>query len=194
MTHGKNITGIVLAGGRSSRMGSDKGLLKLNDKLFIEHIMLAMKPLVDSIIIVSNNNTYDQFGYERIIDEVKDAGPLAGLYSGLSHSKTRYNLVLSCDIPLIQTEVLKTLIDTDYKNYDVVQIQSENKTMPLIALYNKECMDKCLKLLHDGERRLRVAVGQLNTKTVSIQPRWQEYVKNINTKDDLNEITNAVKH
>jgi len=194
MTHGKNITGIVLAGGRSSRMGSDKGLLKLNDKLFIEHIMLAMKPLVDSIIIVSNNNTYDQFGYERITDEVKDAGPLAGLYSGLSHSKTRYNLVLSCDIPLIQTEVLKTLIDTDYKNYDVVQIQSENKTMPLIALYNKECMDKCLKLLHDGERRLRVAVGQLNTKTVSIQPRWQEYVKNINTKDDLNEITNAVKH
>ena len=97
MVDKKNITGIVLAGGKSSRMGSDKGLLTINGKMFIEHVVDAMKPLVDNIIIVSNNKMYDQFGYERIEDEIINSGPMAGLYSGLKHSESEYNLVLSCD-------------------------------------------------------------------------------------------------
>ena len=62
---------------------------------------------VDDIVIVSNNSKYDQFGYLRIEDDIKDSGPLAGLYSGLKHSETVYNLVLSCDIPMIKTQILK---------------------------------------------------------------------------------------
>ena len=119
MVDKKNIMGIILAGGKSSRMGSDKGLLKIENRTFVECVIDAMKPLIDEIIIVSNNPEYDQFGYHRVEDDIKDSGPLAGLYSGLKHSNTEHNLVLSSDIPLIKAEILEKLIDADYKNYEL---------------------------------------------------------------------------
>ena len=194
MVDKKNITGIVLAGGKSSRMGSDKGLLTINDKTFVEHVIVAMKPLVDKIIIVSNNKDYDQFGYRRVDDSIKDSGPLAALYSGLKHSETEFNLVLSCDIPMIKTELLKKLVDADLENHEVVQIESNTKTMPLIAMYKKQCMHKCLELLQQGERRLRVAVNELKTKTIIINAEFDQFVKNVNTKEDLKTINHAVEY
>jgi molybdopterin-guanine dinucleotide biosynthesis protein A len=188
----KDITGIVLAGGKSSRMGSDKGLMKIDNKTFVENVIAAMEPLVNEIIIVSNNLEYDQFGFYRVEDDIKDSGPLAGLYSGLKHSDSEFNLVLSCDIPMIKTEILEKLIEADYKKYEVTQIQSHNKTMPLIAIYQKQCMHKCLELLQQGERRLRVAVNQLKTETILIDSEFDPFVKNVNTKEDLKTIKHAV--
>jgi molybdopterin-guanine dinucleotide biosynthesis protein A len=190
----KDITGIVLAGGKSSRMGSDKGLIKIDNKTFVENVIAAMEPLVNEIIIVSNNPEYDQFGYYRAEDEIKDSGPLAGLYSGLKQSNAKYNLVLSCDIPMIKTEILEKLIEADYKNYEVTQIESQNKTMPLIAIYKKQCKHKFLELLKQGERRLRVAVNKLKTKTIIIEAEFDAFVKNVNTKDDLKTINHAIEH
>ena len=189
-----NITGIILAGGKSSRMGSDKGFLLLHGKPFMIHIIEALKPLVNAIVIVSNEEAYDKFGYKRVDDIIENAGPLAGLYSGLYHSKTEYNLVLSCDVPLIKTTVLNKLIESFDANFDVIQLLSKNKTMPLIALYKKQCMNKFLELLQNDERRLRFAIEQLNTKTITLDVEFDEFVKNINTVQQLNDIKNAVEH
>ena len=190
----KDITGIILAGGKSSRMGSDKGFLKLNGYTFMSHIIKAIKPIVNTIIIVSNNSDYDEFGHKRVEDIIEDTGPLAGLYSGLYHSETENNLVLSCDVPLINSAVLIKLIEGFDDSYDVIQLQSQNKTMPLIALYKKECLHKCLELLDKDEKRLRIAVEQMNTKTIELDYELDKYVKNINTIDQLNDIKNAVEH
>jgi len=190
----KNITGIILAGGKSSRMGLDKGFLSLNGSTFMSHIIDAIKPLVNHIIIVSNNSDYDVFGYNRVHDIIKDAGPLAGLYSGLYHSNTENNLVLSCDVPLIKTFVLEQLINFDNEEFDVIQLQSQGKTMPLIALYKKHCLHKCLELLDNDERRLRVAITQLNTKTISNDSEWDQYVKNINTTSQFNKLNHELEH
>lgn len=194
MSNYKDITGIVLAGGKSSRMGSDKGLIKIDNKTFVENVIAAMEPLVNEIIIVSNNPEYDQFGFYRVEDDIKDSGPLAGLYSGLKYSNSEFNLVLSCDIPIIKTEILEKLIEVDYKNYEVTQIESHNKTMPLIAIYQKQCMHKCLELLQQDERRLRVAVNQLKTKTIVIDSEYDPFVKNVNNKEDLKTINHAIEH
>lgn len=194
MSNKKDITGIVLAGGKSSRMGSDKGLIKIDNKTFVENVIAAMEPLVNEIIIVSNKPEYDQFGFYRVEDDIKDSGPLAGLYSGLKYSNSEFNLVLSCDIPIIKTEILEKLIEVDYKNYEVTQIESHNKTMPLIAIYQKQCMHKCLELLQQDERRLRVAVNQLKTKTIVIDSEYDPFVKNVNNKEDLKTIKHAIEH
>ena len=194
MTKKDNITGIILAGGKSSRMGNDKGLLKINNKTFIELVIEAMKPLVNDILIVSNNPDHDKFGYERIGDIISDSGPLAGIHAALNHTSTRHNMVLSCDIPLITTEVLNKLIETDYENYDVVQIKSKDKTMHLIAMYNKDCLQTCHELLQQGEKRLRVAINQMHSKSIVIDDKWANYVKNVNTKDDLKELNYAIEH
>lgn len=181
----KDITGIILAGGKSSRMGTDKGLLKFNDKSFIEYSIAAMKPLVSQIIIISNNADYDKFNLKRVEDLIKDAGPLAGLYSGLKVSKTEYNLVLSSDIPLIRTEILKKLIKECEDNFDVIQIMSKNKSMPLIALYRKRCEKVFHHLLQNNERRLQVAVIQCKVKNIVLNPSLELFVTNINTPEDL---------
>ena len=190
----KNVTGIILAGGQSSRMGSDKGLLSLNGALFVEHVIEALKPLVKDIIIVSNNSDYDKFGYKRVSDIVKDSGPLAGLYTGLYYSETQNNLVLSCDVPLIKTFVLEQLLNPNHNDYEVVQLQSKNKTIPLIAAYKKECLHKCLELLDNGEKRLRIAVEQFLTKTITIDSSLKPYIENINTVNQFKAIMNDVEY
>lgn len=185
MKNHSKITGIILAGGKSSRIGSDKGFILLNGSTFISYIIETLKPFVEEIIIVSNNSDYDVFGHKRVHDIINNAGPLAGLYSGLYHSKNENNLVLSCDVPMINSYILKKLINEVEEKIDIVQIQSQNRTMPLIAIYKKHCKQLCLKLLESGERRLKVAVEQLNTKTVMLDIHLEKYIRNINTKEQL---------
>ena len=188
------ITGIILAGGKSSRMGTDKGLIKLNGVTFIEHVIASMRPLVNDFIIVSNSRDYDIFGYRRVDDLIEDSGPLAGLYTGLSYSETEYNLVLSCDVPLVNNEILTKLISGIDESYDIVQLKSQDKTIPLIAIYKKHCLFKCLELLEHGEKRLRMLVQQMNTKTIAVSSDSEYYVQNINTLNELNDVINAVEH
>ena len=190
MINKNNITGVILAGGKSSRMGTDKGTLVLKEKTFIQHIIDAMEPLVGDIIIVSDNPNHIIFGIKRIEDTIKDAGPLAGIYSGLQYSKTNYNLVVSCDVPLITSEVLSKLIENHEEGLDVVQLESHQKTMPLTALYNKLCTQTIKDLLDKGERRVRFAVSQFKTKNVKLDDRLSSATKNINTKEEFDAITN----
>ncbi len=194
MDTNNNITGIILSGGKSYRMGSDKGFVLYKNKPFMQHVIDAMQPLVNEIIIVSDNPEYDKFKLKRINDSIKDAGPLAGLYSGLQASKTELNLVLSCDIPLMNTKTLQKLIDQVSDEIDVIQIKSKGKDMPLIALYNRQCKTVCYKLLMQGERRLRVALEQLKVKTITLDEFQEKFTENINTQDDLKKINNAIKY
>lgn len=187
----RNITGIILAGGKSARMGTDKGFLKLNSKTFIEHSIEALKPLVSKIIIVSNNPDYDIFNFERVEDIIKDAGPLAGLYSGLKQSKTEFNLVLSCDVPLINQEILASLIEAQDSYTDIVQIVSQGQSMPLIALYNKRCESVFYKLLIHNERRLHIAVNQCKVKNIELNFKNDLFTLNINTPEELKKVVHA---
>jgi molybdenum cofactor guanylyltransferase len=184
----KTITGIILAGGKSSRMGEDKGFLKFNGKTFMSYIVEALKPIVGDIIIVSNNSDYDIFKLKRVPDVMEDSGPLAGLYSGLAHSETENNIVLSCDVPLINTSVLKKLIEEVSPETDVIQFESEGKTMPLVAMYKKHCMHQILTLLQTNERRLRFSIEQLEVKTITLEPELEKTVRNINTIKELKEL------
>jgi len=194
MSNKQNITGIILAGGKSSRIGSDKGFILLNNKPFIQHIIEAMQPLVSSIIIVSNNPDYDIFKLKRANDLIANAGPLAGVYTGLHYSNTENNLVLSCDVPLINTKILKTMIEQIEENVDVIQLESNDKSMPLIAMYKKHCESKISELLEQGERRLRFAVNQFKVKTIVLNKEQEKFTANINTLNNLNDITNEVNH
>lgn len=191
MINKKNITGIILAGGKSSRMGTDKGFLMLNDKPFVQYSIDALKPLVSEIIIVSDNSNYDVFRLKRINDITKDAGPVSGIYSGLEASKTEYNLILSCDIPFINSEVLQKLIDAVDEPSEIIQAQSEGKTMPLIALYKRTIKDKFKNFLEQDERRLRVAIEACQYKNIVLNEAHQNSTLNVNTKEDFKQIEDA---
>ncbi len=182
------LTGIILAGGESSRMGVDKGLIPYRGKPFVQHIIEALQPWVGEIIIASGRSEYDRFQLRRVSDLIEDAGPLAGIYTGLFYTKTRGNLILSCDIPLINASVLAQLVAHRAEPFQVIQMQHQNETMPLIALYKKGCMRTCLKLIESGERRVRVWVDQLRSKAISASDATARYMVNINTPSELKKI------
>lgn len=186
----KDITGIILSGGKNSRMGTDKGFLTLNGKLFTQYCIDALSPLVSETIIISNHKDYDRFGLKRVEDIIEHAGPLAGLYSGLLQSKTTYNLVLSCDVPLVTTKILEKLIEDISDAIDVAQIESNGKTMPLIALYKTKNKDLFYTLLNTGERRLRTAVDQCKVKNIKLDSESEKCTVNVNTPKDLKMIEN----
>lgn len=189
-----NITGIILSGGKSSRMRTNKALLLYKDKPFIQHVINAMSPLVNELIIVGRPDEYAHLNLKCIDDIIENSGPLAGVYSGLEASKTKYNLILSCDVPLITTGILTTIIDHIDDESDVIQIESNGQAMPLIAIYKKHCKSLFRSLLHQGERRLLTALDQLMVKNIALDPSLNIHVTNINNPSILNKITNEVNH
>jgi molybdopterin-guanine dinucleotide biosynthesis protein A len=194
MNNENNITGIILAGGKSTRMGSDKGFMEIGGTSFMSRIINTLTPYVKEIIIVSDNPDYDSFGLKRVEDIIKDSGPLAGLYTGLEHSKTEDNLVLSCDIPLINHEVISELTHACDSESDIVQIKSGGRIMPLVAMYKKRCLGPCLWLLKNGERRLRSIQTVSITKTIDLKFEYAPYVRNINTIEELKKIRHEIEH
>lgn len=188
MSKKNNISGIILAGGKSSRMGTDKGFVLYQGKTFIQHVIEAMAPLVNDLIIVSDNRDYDIFNCIRVDDIIKNSGPLAGLYSGLNYSKTEYNLVVSCDVPLINNFVLQKLIDQIPSEADIIQLQAKERDMPLLAIYKKECCKQFLDLLCNNERKLTNALLTFDVKKIVLDKTLEHFTANINTINELNDL------
>lgn len=192
MVNKENITGIILAGGKSSRMGTNKALLQYRGMSFIQHIINVMRPLVDRIIIVGKPEYYTDLKFKRIDDVYKNSGPIAGIHAGLEDSTTPFNLVLSCDVPLITEPLLKELIENIDENKDVVMIKSKGQPHPLIAIYQKQCGTLFDDLLSRGENRLLSALDHLKVKTISLSEANAFYVTNINYPSTLNKLNNEV--
>lgn len=185
----REITGIILAGGKSQRMGTDKGLLLLNGKPFITHIYEALKPIVgDSIIVVSSNADYDTFGYTRIEDLIADKGPVGGLYTALKQSKTKCNLVLSVDVPLVSTELIKWLVDNHDDSYLVTQVQAGEKVSPLVAVYDRALRALLGEHLAGNQLKLCSVIDEVNVQTLTVPDKWTAQLQNINTQEDYKKI------
>ncbi|MDX5325514.1 MAG: molybdenum cofactor guanylyltransferase [Bacteroidota bacterium] len=191
MIPSEKITGIVLSGGKSVRMGMDKALIEWNGKSFMKHVIDAMTPLVREMIIVSDDPGHQIEGIPRIPDIMPSAGPLAGICTGLEHSLSEFNLILSCDIPLIDTETLRLLLDPIDTKTDMVLLSDGKRSMPLIALYRKRCLQPALDLLHSGKRRMMDLTERLNCQTILVPKEDRFRIQNINSPIDLNAINHA---
>ena len=108
----KNITGIILSGGKSSRMGENKSLLKLGPKTVIEHVVELMQSIFSEVILITNTpEEYHFLNIPMYADIYKYKGPIAGIHSGLTHSNTETNFIVSCDIPLLTSEIIEYVIN-----------------------------------------------------------------------------------
>ncbi|HBK82852.1 MAG TPA: molybdenum cofactor guanylyltransferase, partial [Flavobacterium sp.] len=112
----KNLTISILCGGKSSRMQTEKGLVLYQEKRFIECVIEAVLPISNNIQLITNSSKYDHLAFKKFKDIVVDKGPVGGIYTALTYSKTTLNLILSCDIPLISSEILLELIEKHQTN------------------------------------------------------------------------------
>lgn len=184
----KEITGIVLAGGKSSRMGSDKGMIKLNGKKFIEYIIEALIPNVSDIIIIANNDKYNNLGYEVYEDIIKECGPLGGIYTGLMNSRTESNIIVSCDIPFINSGLIKHIIK-NMGRADISVPVFEGNTEPLCAVYTKGIAGKLHDLIINNELKIHNVLKHFITTQIHITKSLDFYnnrlLANINTPEEL---------
>ena len=149
-----NFTGIILAGGKSSRMGTDKGLMEFNGKKLIEYPLNLLSLFCNEMIISSNNEAYHQFGYTVIADEIEDSGPAAGLAAALKASSNEWNLVLSCDVPFVNKESIQYLISCAGNGVGTVPVHN-GYVEPLVALYHKSFWQILESNIRSGKHQMR---------------------------------------
>ena len=181
-------TGIILAGGKSSRMGQDKGLIKVNGKLMVEHVIDEVKKVVDEIIIIANNDEYEQLDYSVYKDLIEEKGPVAGTYTGLHYSQASTNVIVSCDVPKISSELLGYLLNQS-SGYQVTVPLHQGKTHQLVGVYDKSCLPVFKNALKEDKLRLRDVNETLTLNKVEISSDLDFYNENlftnINTPKEL---------
>ncbi len=187
MSEQKEKTAIILAGGQSSRMKEDKGLVYFNGKMLVKHVIEAIKKITDNIIIITANPAYKQFGYPCLEDEMNDKGPLGGIYTGLVHSPVQKNLFLGCDMPFLSERLLTELIDRCGEE-DVLLTEHRGKAEPLCSVYDRSCMAHIRPLLEKNQLKITDALGGLKTRVISFDRevwfRGNEFA-NINSIEEL---------
>jgi molybdopterin-guanine dinucleotide biosynthesis protein A len=183
----KDITAIILAGGKSSRMKEDKGLIYFNGKMLVEHVIELVKKFTDQIIIVTANSAYKQFGYPCIEDEIKDKGPLGGIYTGLLNSITQKNFVVGCDMPFLSEKLLTGLIK-NAGDEDVLITEHWDKAEPLCSIYDKNCFEHIRSQLEQDHLKITDAMAGLKTRVISFDSEdWFKgnELANINSIEEL---------
>ncbi|MGD0034166.1 molybdenum cofactor guanylyltransferase [Paenibacillus illinoisensis] len=154
----KEWTGIILAGGLSSRMGSNKALLPLDGSIVLEHVASAIAPAVSRVIVAAGPNVdaYQALGYTCVEDGYPGKGPLAGLHAALEASETEWNLVCACDLPLIQPSFFTTLqrLAASDKTHRAIVPRLEGRVHPLVGIYHIDVLPSLEQCLI--EDRLRV--------------------------------------
>lgn len=135
-----NTCGVILAGGKSSRMGTDKALLKLDNKTVIEHIIAEFSKITEDIIIVTNKPIHYQFLKLPIVsDRYQEKGPLGGLETALYHGLADNYLISACDTPFINHYVYQKLLD-ELNNYDAVIPKYMDRLHPLSGIYKSSLL------------------------------------------------------
>lgn len=180
----------ILCGGKSTRMNSEKGLVKFHGKTFLKWILEAVTPLSDNITLVTKNPEYAVFGLQMIPDLVEDQGPVGGIYSALFDSNSKYNLILSCDIPKISTEVLSSLIQFAIGSDKDVCILSDGKhDYPLIGCYQKSLFPAFQYAIEQHHLKLCPLVESLSHQKLLVIHKDQAALRNINTQAELLSLT-----
>jgi len=186
------LTAIILAGGKSSRIGvdQDKAILELNGKRLIDIVISKLKHIVgDNIIIVGPPEKYPS--YKQVVPDLfKQKGLLVGLYSGLKASASKYNLVVGCDMPFLKPELLQYMGDKIDSSDIIIPNYSRGYVEPLCAIYSKDCLEVIKKNIKDGVLSIRRIFPYLKIKYIEekeikrFDPELNSFF-NINYKEDF---------
>ena len=181
------ITGIILSGGQSTRMGTDKALLQINGKTLLESALGICRPVCGDILISSNNPEHEKFGDKIIPDEIKNCGPLGGIYSCLKKSDTDWNFIISVDSAFVTQDFVEFLI-SETGDFDAVVPFHQNGKEPLIALYHKNCIPAINERIKLNDYKMHNLLNKLNTKFTNVDSWIKKnpgIFKNLNRPEDF---------
>jgi molybdopterin-guanine dinucleotide biosynthesis protein A len=189
MVHSQ-LTGFVLAGGKSSRMGQDKAAVTLNGRTLLEHALAALREMCRTVAILGKSEMYGAIApvYEDIFP---DCGPLSGIHAALTNSQTEFNLVIAVDTPFIAPKFLSYVAERATASGAVVTTPEINGyTQPLCAVYSPDFLPVAETALHSGNYKIVPLFSRVKTLVLKDQELRQfafapDMFENLNTPDDL---------
>ncbi|WCG83093.1 molybdenum cofactor guanylyltransferase MobA [Pectobacterium sp. A5351] len=181
------ITGVILAGGRATRMGGhDKGLVALNGEPLYLHVLSRLKAQVDEVIISANRNqaVYAQSGCRIISDtDTSFLGPLAGILSGLHAATSEWVVFVPCDVPAFPLDLVHRLWQKRGEENAAYATDGE-RPHPTLLLINKNLIEPLETYLHLGNRKLMLFMEQVGAKAISFNDQPEAF-HNLNSPEDL---------
>jgi len=179
----KQTSAIILAGGKSSRMGVEKDSLEIHGTSMLNNLCELLRPQFDELMVCTGQrNLLLPEGVINVKDVVPEKGPLMGIYSGLESSSNQINFVMAVDIPDINFFTIRELLRWSAE-YDIVLTSVKKRfTEPLFAVYNKSVAGKIKELLDKDKRKVSGLFELVKTKIVTI--RDADWYYNINTPED----------
>jgi molybdopterin-guanine dinucleotide biosynthesis protein A len=184
------ITGIILSGGKSIRMGENKAFIEIEGVPIIHTIYTLFKDLFQEVIIVANQKElFSNFNSKIFSDLLPNKGVLGGLYTGLFYSTFNYSFCVACDMPFIKISLVQYLIQR-IKDEDVIVPRTKDGLQPLHAIYSKNCLDPIKKIFKQGKYKIIDFYNMVNVKIVeendffSLDPFMESFI-NVNTPEEL---------
>jgi molybdopterin-guanine dinucleotide biosynthesis protein A len=185
-----NISGIILSGGRSSRMGKNKAFIEIDGVPIIQRIYKLFKTLFSEIVIVTNEmELFQNFEVKIHRDLIPDQGVLGGLYTGIFCSSFPHAFCVACDMPFLKGPVIRYLIEK-IEDYDVVVPRTKDGLQPLHAIYSRNCLDPIRKIIEQKQFKIIDFYPMVKVNIVeenefrSLDPARESFL-NVNTPEEL---------
>jgi molybdenum cofactor guanylyltransferase len=188
------IEGFILAGGASSRMGTDKAALRLGGESLVGRAARALGAVVARTSLVSPRDDAQRHGLPLVRDVYAGLGAAGGLHAALSSCRAQWALVLACDLPFVTSSLLARLASFRGPGLDAVApVQPDGLVQPLCAIYSaKPCAAAVERLIEAGELRPRVLLGAVRTRLIKFDevmdlPGAADFFRNVNTPEEYKE-------
>ena len=192
--------GFILAGGASSRMGSDKSRLNLGGRTFVESAAEALRAVASRVSLVSSRPDSESHGLTVVPDLRSGLGALGGLHAALASCRAEWAAVVACDLPFVTGVLLARLASMLDENLDAVApLQEDGRVQPLCAFYRaRVCAERAEELIRTGELRPRVLLSRVRTRLVAFEELRglegsRRFFLNVNTPDDYARATGRMK-
>jgi molybdopterin-guanine dinucleotide biosynthesis protein A len=185
-----NFTGIILSGGKSTRMGENKALIKIEGIPIIQRIHNLFEKLFKEIIIVTDQKErFSDINAKVYSDIFPNRGVLAGIYTGLFFSNYQYAFCVACDMPFLKESVIRFLL-RKIGDYDVIVPKTRDGLQPLHAIYSKKCLEPIKKIILQNKFKILDLYPIVRVKIIlekefsDLDPANESFI-NVNTPEDL---------
>jgi molybdopterin-guanine dinucleotide biosynthesis protein A len=187
--HSSDVAAFILAGGKSSRMGTDKAFVVLNGQTLLERALELARSVTSNVYIVGSPEKFAAFA-PVVEDAFPECGPLAGIHAALRASSAQVNLILAVDVPFASAELLRYLLARARESAAVAFVPKAGGWQPLCAVYRREFSEVAEPALRDGRYKITTLFDSVETETIDQQELEAagfsgEMFRNLNTPADL---------
>ncbi|OGW48666.1 MAG: hypothetical protein A2V62_07360 [Nitrospirae bacterium RBG_19FT_COMBO_58_9] len=187
-----DVTGVLLAGGKSRRMGEDKRYLVVGAQTLLERGLAVLRSIFQEVLVVIAQDS-PPLDIEALVvrDLVPDCGSLGGLYTGLAQATTPYIFVVACDMPFLDPAVIAQFTSRRAST-DIVMAKLAGRLHPMHALYSKRCLPVVEQMIQARQLKIQEMVLRSSLRTgyvteadlLTLDPSWRSF-QNVNTPADL---------